>query len=226
MLKNYEVEIKSLLISKENVDKLKKALQKEYPHMKLIGKGNQLNHYFNVPTDISFLTKKISSVIPKNRKKALIDILSHGKKISMRTRDADKNVILVIKASLGDDTSSNGVRRAEFECPVSKTLDELDQMLISTGCSYQAKWSREREEFFVDDMHVCIDRNAGYGYLAEFEKVISDESALEQTHEDLLKIMTKLGVSELPQDRLERMFAHYNANWSKYYGTDHTFIIE
>jgi hypothetical protein len=38
--------------------------------------------------------------------------------------------------------------------------------------------------------------------------------------------MAKLGVEELPQDRLERMFAHYNAHWPEYYGTEKVFVIE
>jgi len=38
--------------------------------------------------------------------------------------------------------------------------------------------------------------------------------------------MTKLDVEELPQDRLERMFAYYNKNWPEYYGTEKIFVIE
>jgi len=38
--------------------------------------------------------------------------------------------------------------------------------------------------------------------------------------------MQELGVEELSQDRLERMFSHYNSNWPDYYGTERTFIIE
>jgi hypothetical protein len=38
--------------------------------------------------------------------------------------------------------------------------------------------------------------------------------------------MAELGVEELLQDRLERMFAHYNEHWQEYYGTDRTFIIQ
>jgi adenylate cyclase class IV len=75
-------------------------------------------------------------------------------------------------------------------------------------------------------LHVCLDKNAGYGYLAEFEKVTSDEGELDKVKADLLALMDKVGVKELPQDRLERMFAHYNANWEKYYGTENTFNIE
>lgn len=144
----------------------------------------------------------------------------------MRTRDADGKVILVMKASVGDDTSSNGVKRVEFEAVVKKSLGELDKILLDSGCTYQAKWSRQREEYESGDMHVCIDKNAGYGYLAEFEKVTQDENSLEEVKNDLLSKMASLGIAELAQDRLERMFAHYNAHWPEYYGTEKTFNIE
>ena len=225
MSHTYEVEIKSLLGSKENADKLKSNLQKLYPKTKLIGKGKQLNHYFNVPEDLISLIKNITSIIPADKKTSLEHILKDGKKISLRTRDADGTVILVLKASVGDDTSSNGVKRIEFEAKINKTLDELDNLLITSGASYQAKWSREREEYESGDMHVCLDKNAGYGYVAEFEKVTPDEGILDTVKKDLLSVMDKLGVSELPQDRLERMFSHYNQNWMNYYGTENTFNI-
>jgi len=225
MNKSYEVEIKSLLGSKENVDKLKKNLQQKFPETKLIGTGKQLNHYFHVPADISLLVKNVLPIISADKKASLDHILKDGKKISLRTRDADGKVILVLKASVGGDSSSNGVKRIEFESVVAKTLTQLDQILLDSGATYQAKWSREREEYATNDMHVCIDRNAGYGYLAEFEKVVSDETMVDKAHTDLLALMKTLGADELPQDRLERMFAHYNAHWADYYGTEKTFNI-
>ncbi len=38
--------------------------------------------------------------------------------------------------------------------------------------------------------------------------------------------MKEVGVAELPQDRLERMFAYYNLHWPEYYGTENIFTIE
>lgn len=225
MNKSYEVEIKSLLGSKENADSFKKNLQQTYPDIQLVTKGKQLNHYFNVPADLSLLVKNVLPIITADKKEALDHILNQGKKVSPRTRDADGKVILVLKASVGDDSSSNGVKRIEFEAVVPKTLKELDQLILNSGATYQAKWSREREEYATDTMHICIDRNAGYGYLAEFERVVHNESEVDSAHKDLLVAMKSLGVEELPQDRIERMFAHYNAHWADYYGTEKTFTI-
>lgn len=222
----YEVEIKSLLGSQDKADKLKKDLVALFPDTKMISKGKQLNHYFNTPKDLADLVFKLDEYIPGEKKRTFEDVLKHGEKMSIRTRDADGKVILVIKASVGDDTSSNGVKRIEFESVVPLKLAELDQILLDAGCTYQAKWSREREEYGTGDMHVCLDRNAGYGYVAEFEKVTDDDKILDKVRVDLLEIMKRLDVVELPQDRLERMFAHYNSHWGEYYGTDKIFNIE
>ncbi len=226
MAQTYEVEIKTLLGTKENAEKLKEALLNKYPETKLIAQGKQLNHYFNTPADLAPLTQNAAKLVTKEKLVDLETILKQGKKISIRTRDADGKVIFVVKASVGDDTSSNGVKRIEFEATVDKSLAELDQILLDSGCTYQAKWSREREEYGNKDMQICIDRNAGYGYLAEFEKVTTDESKLDEVKQELLATMDELGAEELKQDRLERMFAHYNAHWAEYYGTDKTFVIQ
>lgn len=230
VIKNFEVEIKSLLSTKEKADLLLLKLKEKYPNTKKVRSGSQLNHYFITPNDPSTLHKSLLSLVSDNstKKEELENIFAHGKKISLRSRDSDGKVILVIKASVGDDTSSNGVKRVEFELVVKMTLEELDNFLLKAGCKYQAKWSREREEYEADGMHVCLDKNAGYGYVAEFERVIQDssDSALEDVRKELLFVMKELGVEELPQERLERMFAHYNENWQKYYGTENTFTLD
>ncbi len=223
---SYEVEIKSLLGSKENAESLKNNLKNIFPNIKVVGGSKQLNHYFNSPQDFSKLISNLKPYIPSDKQHLFEETLKIGKKVSIRTRDADGKVLLVIKASVGDDTSSNGVKRIEFESKVDMKLSNLDNLLLDSGCTYQAKWSREREELGDGDLHVCIDKNAGYGYLAEFEKVTTDESSLDDIKSQLLGIMQKLGVDELKQDRLERMFDYYNKNWQNYYGTEKTFIIE
>src|SRR5690606_5968193 len=142
-----------------------------------------------------------------------------GNSFSIRTRQKDDQVLLVVKASVDEGTSANTVSRLEFEEPVNLSLEELDQILLDSGFSYQAKWSRERGEYAYKGINVCLDKNAGYGYLAEFEKILDDESLVNAARDEIAEIMRELGVEELPQDRLERMFAHYNQNWTDYYGT-------
>ena len=218
----YEIEIKSLLGGEERALKLKGDLVGQ--GAKLVAKNNQLNHYF-VLEDKKDL-ENLSKYIPEDKKELFNKIIKEGNDLSVRTRDTDGKVIFVIKASIGDDTSSNGVSRMEFECVMPMSLDELDRLLVDAGLKYQAKWSREREEYKLGDTNVCIDRNAGYGYLAEFEKVVGDDVDTEEIKKDLYELMDQFGVEELMQDRLERMFDYYNQNWMDYYGTDKVFNIE
>ena len=224
-MSQFEIEIKSLLGSKENADKLKKDLKKLDPDLKLKSQNKQLNHYF-IDGDMDLLYQKMEKHISRESHEKFKKILTEGKEHSIRTRKLNDAIILVVKASIDDTTSSNGISRMEFESEVDMSLDELDKILLDCGFLYQAKWSREREEYESKGMNICIDKNAGYGYLAEFEKLLDDTDRIEEAKTSLREIMQKLEVEELSQDRLERMFAHYNENWSDYYGTDKIFIIE
>lgn len=221
----YEIEIKSLLGGKEKADALLVRMQEYDPKMKLIGESSQLNHYFIVG-ERARIAESVSDHLAPERAELLRKMLGEGKNISLRTRQANGRVLLVAKAAIDDTTSSNGTARLEFEEELSDmALPELDRLLLDAGCTYQAKWSRDRKEYAFRDSVVCIDRNAGYGYLAEFEKIVSDGAAAEQVKRDLREVMGVLGVEELPQDRLERMFVYYNEHWPEYYGTEKIFDI-
>ncbi len=225
MSSKYEIEIKSLLASKENAERLKQKLVEKYPHIKLAHTSKQLNHYFT-GGNISVLSQKFLPLVGEDKKQSFIKITSEGRNFSVRTRQTENIVLLVLKASIDDTTSDNGISRMEWEGSIGTlSLDELDQMLLSSGFSYQAKWSREREEYKDGNLAVCIDKNAGYGYVAEFEKMVDDPAHAETSKQELLSLMNELGVDELPQDRLARMFDFYNTHWSEYYGTENTFTI-
>lgn len=221
----YEIEIKSLLGSSENARLLRQKLVEIDPSTILISKNKQLNHYF-IDGDINVLYEKTAPFFTSKEQDYYKKIVALGKDFSVRTRLLDGTVLLVIKASIDDSTSENGISRIEFESEVKKvTLDELDRILLDSGFSYQAKWSREREEYVCKGVNVCLDKNAGYGYLAEFEKIIEDASKSQSVQSELRELMQELKVEELKQDRLERMFTHYNLHWEEYYGTDKVFTI-
>lgn len=223
----YEIEIKTLLGSPENAQALRDKLEAHDKELKPAGSHSQLNHYFEVtPDDLREMHEKVVPHIPQVRREALVKILEEGEDHSVRTREADGTVLFIIKASIGDDSSANGVSRIEFEEEVDMTLDELDQLLLDCGLEYQAKWSREREEYHLGETYVTIDKNAGYGYLAEFERVVENEDQVDNVKQEIYELMDELGVEELPQDRLERMFAYYNENWPEYYGTEKIFTVE
>lgn len=220
----YEVEVKSLLQSEENAQKLRDKLTEH--EIKLSNKYSQINHYFLNNGDFAKLEEKLLPLFDDGKKHNLKKILEEGKEHSIRTRQMNGENFFVVKASVDDTTSSNGILRMEFEEKVEISLDELDKILEDAGFSYQAKWSRDREEYNKDDFYITIDRNAGYGYLSEFEIGTEDQDGLPDAKQRILDFMEKLGLEELSQDRLERMFKFYNENWRDYYGTEKVFNVE
>ncbi len=221
---SYEIEIKSLLGNKESADKLIEKMRGADPNFQILGAHKQLNHYF-VDGDLVRLYDNVSNIIETDKKEKLKGLAAKAKDYSVRTRWADGKVILVVKASVDATTSSNGTARLEWESLMNLELEKLDELVLGSGFNYQAKWSRERQDFKFKDLNVSIDKNAGYGYLAEFEKVIGDESLATQTKLEIRNLMKELGALELPQDRLARMFDYYNQNWQDYYGTEKIFNI-
>jgi predicted adenylyl cyclase CyaB len=222
---HYEVEIKSLLGGKENAEALKENMRARDAGTALVSTNKQLNHYFE-GGDVEVLVSSVRELFSNEAQQKLDTMVAKGKNFSVRTRQKDEEVLLVLKASVDDGTSSNTVSRLEFEEPVALSLDELDQKVLDAGFAYQAKWSREREEYQYKGMNVCLDRNAGYGYLAEFEKITESEDEVPSVRKEIEMLMEELGVAELSQDRLERMFAYYNTHWPEYYGTEKVFVIE
>jgi len=228
-MQKYEVEVKSLLGSSERAESLRSALKAANPKCTLVSQNKQLNHYFEAGT-LQALVPLISPHLNEAARSKLTDFAARAKSFSVRTRFAaeggKEKVLFVVKASVGDDTSENGVMRIEIEESITLSLDELDKLILSAGFKYQAKWSREREEYSSNGTSVTLDKNAGYGWLAEFERMVSDEKLLGEAKADIDTLMRQLGVEELRQDRLERMFAFYNAHWPEYYGTDRIFTVE
>ncbi len=220
----FEVEVKSLLGSEENAQNLRERMKVIDSSTHLTSRNKQLNHYFT-GGDMQELAVLLEPHFSVEMLAKFLDILQKGSDFSVRTREKDGAVLLVVKASVGDDTSSNGVARMEFEEEINLSLDDLDNLLLAAGLTYQAKWSRDREEYLCNGINVCLDHNAGYGWLAEFEKVVGQESELDSARQEVRALMEQCGAQELQQDRLERMFAFYNAHWGEYYGTDKVFTV-
>jgi len=223
---HYEIEVKSLLGEQTNADALKTKMFELDPACACVSTNKQLNHYFE-GGDINELYAKTHHLVDGPELDKFNEMLEKGSGFSVRTRQRDDEVLLVVKASIdaGND-GINAVARLEFEEVVAVTLDELDTLVLESGYTYDSKWSREREEYEYKGLAVTVDRNAGYGYVTEFEKVTDDADSVESVRQEIYDVMAELGLSELPHDRHDRMYAHYKANWPEYYGTEKTFIIE
>ncbi len=219
----YEIEIKCLLGGRENAEKLETRMKSIDPSLKKIGAHRQLNHYFEGKGDFRAIAQALADSADRQE---FVTLAEKAKDFSLRTRDADGKVFLVLKAAIDDTTSANGTARREFESEVDMSLAALDAIILKAGFTCQAKWSRERTEYKLADTNVTIDRNAGYGYLAEFEKIESDPGRANAAKEELRGLLKALELEELDQARLARMFAHYNKHWEKYYGTENIFVIE
>lgn len=220
----YEVEIKSLLQTEEKAQKLRDKLAEQ--GIKLSNKYGQINHYFLNNGDFIALEEKLLPLFDDGKGKKMKKILEKGNGHSIRTREMNGKVFFVAKASVDDTTSANGILRMEFEEEVGVSMQDLDRIMESAGFGYQAKWSRDREEYEKGDFYITIDRNAGYGYLSEFEIETENQQELSGAKQRILDFMKELGLEELSQDRLERMFKFYNDNWKDYYGTENVFTVE
>ena len=218
----YEVEIKCLLGERANADRLHAKMKEMDPDLKDLGAHKQLNHYFEGAGDF----KKAAEAIPSaDDRQSFLDLASKAKSFSLRTRDADGKILLVLKAAVDDTTSANGTARREVEVPAGNSLDALDATLLAARFTYQAKWSRERNTYTFKGTTVTIDKNAGYGYLAEFEEIVTDPAQLDAAKAKLRTLIAELGIQELDAARLERMFAYYNTHWPEYYGTEKVFNV-
>lgn len=219
-----EIEIKSLLGSADAAAALRASLQSRGGV--LTETSSQLNHYFSGDA-LHALAQRAEAFLSGDDADKLRAIIVRARKASVRTRLLNEIPLLIVKASLDDTTSANGITRLEFEAEArGMTLDQLDAEVLAAGFEYQAKWSRRRETYALEEIAVSLDKNAGYGWLAEFEIMAEDERDAPQQAERLRAFMADVGADELQQDRLERMFAYYNANWQTYYGTEQTFTIE
>ncbi len=224
---SYEIEIKALIGDKSSADVFRDRLMK-LNSVEFIGRNKQRNHYFVGNNNMIIkLYDNFANIVPESLKDKFYKITHGTEEFSVRTREINGDtVILVIKASIDDTTSENGIARMEVEITVPMTLSELDESVLQSGFEYQAKWSREREEYKLGDINISLDKNAGYGYLAEFEKVLENENDAKEAEHELRTIMAKLEVEELSQDQLARMFEYYNKNWWEYYETEKIFTIE
>ncbi len=223
----YEVEIKILLGTAEAKDAFMKRVSESFPSLSHSYSESQKNHYFEWG-NLLHLFGTFREYISPEEASSLHTLSKETKSFSVRTRGTPTQTIIVVKATVNDETSSNGTARIEWEVDLAPmTLEEMDAKVLQAGFSYQAKWSREREGHNLNENTIlCLDKNAGYGYLAEFERVINDSSLVDSTRAELLTIIESLGYAELDQVRLARMFDFYNKNWNDYYGTEKVFTLE
>lgn len=224
----YEVEVKVLLGDQTKAEAFLTKLKERDPQLVLTRESSQLNHYFDDAGDRDQLLESVGELLGAADKASLQNILTNYDKFALRTRLQNETVLLVVKAAKTDgEDDQHALARVEGEYPVNADgIDELDRRILAAGYDFLSKWSRDRREYGYKGYTVCLDRNAGYGYLAEVETVVDDPDQAEQAKSAILKELAEIGEAELSQARIGRMFAHYNRHWPEYYQTDKTFTIE
>lgn len=221
----YEIEIKTLLGSKEKSDELLAEVIRRDPATKLVSEQKQLNHYYH-GGNLAGLAARMKDYLTLEQIEALDDISTRATSVNVRTRDKNGTVLLIVKGSLDNVSAAHSHQRMEFEAPVNLPIDELDAFVEQSGWQLEAKWQANRKIYETMGLTLDMFFTPGYGYMAEFEKVVSADDDREAAHQKLVDTMESLGVEELPNPRLERMFAYYNQHWREYYGTDKVFVVE
>lgn len=221
-----EVEIKTLLGSAENAKKFVSRLYEIDPETQLVDQNSQLNHYF-VDGDINKLAEKSKDFLTDSEYQNFVELIKISSNYSLKTREVDQTkVFLTVKVTVDNTSNDFGTARKEFETEVDLSLADLEKILLECGFEYQAKWSRSRDEYKFLDTNVTIDKNAGWGYIAEIEQIVQENQDVDKVKKYLREQMTKIGFEEVKQDRLARMLDFYNKNWRDYYGSEEFFVLE
>jgi adenylate cyclase class IV len=221
----YEIEIKCLLPDKSALETLLKKIDLKDPTMKLVSVQRQRNHYFHGGS-LEKLIEHAVSHLSAEQLENIKDINATATHINVRSRQKNDEVLLIVKGSLDDVSAAHSHHRMEFEGVVPLDIDQLDDLILESGWLLEAKWQANREIYSALGLTVDTIVTPGYGYMVEFERVVTDDSSREEAHQQILDVMESLGVEELPNDRLERMFAYYNEHWQEYYDTDKTFVVK
>jgi predicted adenylyl cyclase CyaB len=122
-------------------------------------------------------------------------------------RNDDYAKIWLKKGKLHDEA------REEIEIRFSKDdFGKMEKMLSAIGINPEIKWFRKRNEFSWKGIRVFVDHTKGYGYILEFERIVSPEKQ-EAAISDLRNKMAELGVEETPKEVFDKAFRDYRKLW-------------
>src|SRR5258708_4671188 len=132
----YEVEVKSLLATREKADELRLAMLRVDPKTKLVGRSTQLNHYFHGGNLEALAESVAQRCLSPEKCIHFEDVAKKAKTFSVRTRQKDNQVLFVVKAAIDDTSSHSGISRIEFEENVNIPLEALAALILGSGFTY------------------------------------------------------------------------------------------
>jgi hypothetical protein len=183
-----------------------------------------LNHYFEL-LDKELFVESMKALVEVGRRDEFAEVMTAGKTFSVRTRKSNDDVILMVKATKDKSSAVHGVARLEFEQEVRTfTIEELDSFLIKSGCAAIAKWSGHKDSYICMGEIVEVMFSPGYGWMVEVE-VVQEDGDTETAEKRVDEILEKLGIQAVDPELVERMYAHYNANWEEFYLTERVFRL-
>ncbi|OGD66447.1 hypothetical protein A3F08_01220 [Candidatus Berkelbacteria bacterium RIFCSPHIGHO2_12_FULL_36_9] len=142
-------------------------------------------------------------------------------KNDLRIRRNDKEAFLILKKGWMHDTE-----RDEIEVKVTRPdFERLDEIFVALGYKYDTKWYRKRLEYKLKSFNITIDFNAGYGGVAEIEKVVKNNNEVEKAKKDISDFAKEVGIEPATKELFNKMYTYYKKNWKKYYTTKTTFDI-
>lgn len=141
--------------------------------------------------------------------------------LDLRIRRTDSEAFLILKKGWMHDEN-----REEIEVRVAREdFEKLDTILTNLGYEYDTKWHRERTEYRYEAFTIVVDFNAGYGWVAEIEKVVG-EGEEDAAKKDILDLAEKIGLEPTPPEVFDNMYKYYKENWQHYYDSGETFTLD
>lgn len=182
----YEIEIKSLLGSRDAADRLLQKVTAIDPSTRLVSEQHQLNHYF-AGGELRNLVRGMGDILDAQMVDRIHDIDRQATNTNVRTRQKNDTVLLVVKGSLDSASAAHSHHRMEFEQEVPLTLVELDRRVEQSGWQLEAKWQADRKLYETMGITLDLFFTPGYGHMAEFERVVHDDTDREAAHVSSLR---------------------------------------
>lgn len=107
--------------------------------------------------------------------------------------------------------------REEMEVLVDNKYSlDLSKMLECLGYEVEIKWFRKRLEGDYQDIKLTIDYTVGYGYIIEVEKIVTDESLIDETKDMLCDILKSFNIEISKKEEFKEKYNDYKKNWKDY----------
>lgn len=132
---------------------------------------------------------------------SLETFLANGLFIRLRTLGTG-TVLLTAKYNPNRNAEQDMVAE-EYETEIA-SREEMERILSLMGFVEAVRIRKERRSAKEGAYEFCLDEVEGLGTFVEVEKLVENESDVAAAHEELLTLLTELGIS--PEDRFTKRY--------------------